>query len=263
MKQTVPVAIVTGASRGIGKAIVRKLASHGISCLAVASSADSIRRITLRTTNKEQRHRALAVDLRKWPDWTYNKEYHGIDLLTNTTGSFPLFETLRSWSTSENRYCLNLLVNCAGVTQTTLSVSTPPETISNIMNVNFMSCVSMCNLAVKQMIRDRKYVTSTPTIINIGSVLGSDDYITIPGTSVYAASKAALNNYSQVLAQETARLGITVHTINPGLVQATNMIRDLEKHSQKQLLQVRSIEHQTVDQIADLVWARYIGASDT
>lgn len=256
MTQIVPVAVVTGASRGIGNAIVKKLASHGISCLAIASSPESIRSIALETLHKQQRHRALAIDLSNWPEWTQKETHYGIELQPNTSGNFSLFEMLRSWSTPDKRYCLDLLVNCAGVTQTTLSVSTPPATISRIMNVNFMSCVSLCNMAIRQMIRDRKYTTSTPQIINIGSVLGSSS-LRIPGTSIYASSKAALNQYSQVLAQETDRLGINVQTINPGLVRTTNMVQDLDKRSQQQLEQLKGVENQTVDQIADIVWASY------
>lgn len=256
MKQVIPVAVVTGASRGIGSSIVKKLAGHGISCLAIASSRQSIEGIKIETVHPQQRHRALALDLSNWPEWTEKESHLGIDFYSNTTGSFPLFEMLRSWSKPNERYCLDLLVNCAGVTQTTLSVNTPPASISKIMNVNFMSSVSLCNLAIRQMIRDRKHSSSRPTIINIGSILGTDAVV-LPGTSVYAASKAALNYYSQVLAQETSRLGIAVKTINPGLVKGTDMVNNLEEQHKRQLSQLESFHTQTATQIADLVWTHY------
>lgn len=267
MTRVIPVAIVTGASRGIGRAILQKLSREGVSCLAIASSKESIARINIGNplfyANDEQRHRSLAIDLSQWPQWTYDSQFSGIDYQNaDCESSYTLLDMLRSWSSPSKRYYLDLLVNCAGVTQTTLSLSTDPGSISRIMNVNFMSCVSLSNIAVKQMIRDRRYNKSTPSIINISSILSNEDQA-IPGTSIYAASKAALNQYSRVLSKETSKLNIAIETISPGLVADTDMIKKLDVESQARLHESISENSVKADDIALDVWNRYYNTKNT
>lgn len=260
MTRLLPVAVITGASRGIGKAIASKLSSEGISCLALASSKNSIAGIKLgdhlHVTHDAQRHRSLAIDFSQWPQWTQSKKHYGIDYQQGES-EFALFDMLRSWSSPGNKYYLALLVNCAGITQTSLSMRTDPMAMSRILNVNFMSCVSLCNMAIKCMIRERKLTSATTSIINIGSILGTENSPSVPGTTLYAASKAALNQYSRVLSQEVSGLDITVETVNPGLVPQSDMIKTLDTSVQDQLERSMASQTTSMDHLASLIWDRY------
>lgn len=260
MTRSLPVAVVTGASKGIGKAITQKLSHEGLSCLTLASSNDSISKIKLgdhlSITHEDQRHRSLAIDFSDWPKWTTSKEHFGIDLQLGES-NYELLDMLRSWSSTDKKYYLALLVNCAGITQTSLSVRTSTTSMATIMNVNLMSCVSLCNMAVKSMIRDRRYRPGKTTIVNVGSILGTDESPILPGTSLYAASKAALNRYSEVLAQEVSGLDIAVETINPGLVSTSDMIQNLSGEVQSELHRSMGSNDTSMNQIASTIWSLY------
>ncbi|SJM88775.1 related to 3-oxoacyl-[acyl-carrier-protein] reductase [Zygosaccharomyces bailii] len=259
-----PVALITGASRGIGKAIVQKLSRQGLSCICVASSKESISHICLgdhlSVTRKHQRHRSLAVDLARWPQWLSQKSYPGIDYLPLIQeGFFPLLDT-RSWAVEQAdvQYRLSLLVNCAGTTQSSISLRTDPLEAQRIMNINFMSSISMCNSTIRSMIRSRTDSSFPLQIINVSSVLGASDLV-IPGTSVYTASKAALSHYTKVLAQEILPLGIRVASISPGLVSKTDMIKGLDQSAQTKLKEIMKSKVSTPEEIASQVWAIYSG----
>ncbi|QLG72188.1 hypothetical protein HG535_0C05420 [Zygotorulaspora mrakii] len=263
MTNVLPVAIVTGASRGIGKSIVNRLSREGISCIAIASSKKSIEGIKLddplMLIHEKQRHRSLAIDLSQWPQWTASEKHFGIDYHENKSGYFPLYDM---WKDSDTIYQPTLLVNCAGITQQSLSVRTDVDTITKLMNVNFMSSVSLTNMTLKQMIKNRKRTradtrTNRPCIINICSVLATSD-LTVPGTSVYAASKAALSQYTKVVAQEVNPCNIAIVSISPGLVPATDMLKGLECDGQSHLQKLASTFGTcTPEQIASQVWDIY------
>lgn len=257
-----PVALITGASRGIGKAIVQRLSQEGVSCICIASSKESISRISLgdhlSITQKYQKHRSLAIDLSQWPQWVSQKSYPGIEYLPTTNdGSFPLVDT-RKWSQGQKdvQYRLSLLVNCAGTTQNSISLRTGAQEAQKIMNTNFMSSVSMCNLAIKSMIRNSRHTSLPLQIINIASILGEKD-LAIPGTSVYAASKAALLHYTKVLAKEVSPLNIQVASISPGLVSNTDMIKRLDQNAQSALELLMKDTTTTPEDLATEVWSIY------
>lgn len=127
------------------------------------------------------------------------------------------------------------------------------------MNINFLSTVSMCNLATRSMIRCRKHQGVFPLqIVNISSILGESDMI-VRGTSIYSASKAAVSQYSKVLSQEVSTLGIRVNTIAPGLVRDTDMIKNLSDSSQKGLMDIITTDsyRSSPQEIASSVWSIY------
>ncbi|CCD23732.1 3-oxoacyl-[acyl-carrier-protein] reductase (NADPH) NDAI_0C00710 [Naumovozyma dairenensis CBS 421] len=292
MHKGIPIAIVTGATRGIGKAIVKKLSQQGVSCLGIGSSMESISGITtndhLHFTEPNQIHRSMAIDLTNWPQWTRRQQqkdnklmfkgYQYQDPATSSSSSDAdatirteicksLFDSQWSSSNPQHRYYVNLLVNCAGITQDSVSIRTSTEMILKILNVNFASCVTLSNLTLKKMIKwqnmiKREQLTPpkdvpSPCIINISSILGQGD-ITLPGTSIYSASKAALIQYTKTLAQETETWGIRTQSMTPGLIPNTDMIQDLDQVTRNQLTKLMGLNVTSSEVVANDIWDRYI-----
>ncbi|CAD1785038.1 similar to Saccharomyces cerevisiae YKL055C OAR1 Mitochondrial 3-oxoacyl-[acyl-carrier- protein] reductase, may comprise a type II mitochondrial fatty acid synthase along with Mct1p [Maudiozyma barnettii] len=277
----VPVAIVTGATRGIGKAIASRLSKEGMSCVLIGSTEQSISQITvqehLHFVNPYQKHRALAIDLSQWPQWTLNSKgtYPGRDFQGDTSdkilsGEYRLFPKVNQqlWDTPRTQYFISLLVNCAGVAQHSLSVRSSTEQIARIMNLNFASCVTLSNLATKQMMKTVRQDLSSkhcipgyvsPCIINISSILGEPN-MTIPGTTVYSASKAALTQYTRVLTQEITTWGIRAESVSPGLVSGTDMTNEMDPTAKAQLVDsLIGLPTHTPDEVAAKVWQIYSG----
>ncbi|SCV03662.1 LAME_0H12222g1_1 [Lachancea meyersii CBS 8951] len=260
------VALVTGATRGIGRAIVDRLSSSGISCIMVGSKMESFKQMNESPPmlpNNEQWHRGLAIDLGQWPKWTVEEKYSGFQYSRGRhsgehethAGNWPLLAL-------EDGYELAMLVNCAGVTQASPSALCRPLEMQRITNVNFLSAVSMCNAASKKMMRSRKRQDRAPCIINISSVLGGDPNVEpLPGTSIYSSTKAALAQYSRVLSAELAGAGIAVHCLSPSLVADTDMIQNLNTQAQARLHarfgDGNSTGIQTKYDIAAEVWELY------
>lgn len=279
----VPVAVVTGATRGIGRAIASLLSRQGMACVLIGSTEQSVRRIKpqehIHFVNPYQKHRGLAIDLARWPAWTAEREHWGVDFSggesatgesQEQSGRFRLFPRPgeQPWETPQAHYFTSLLVNCAGVSQHSLSVRTSPAEIMRIMNLNFASCVSLSNLAAKQMVHTvRQEVKvqhcvapyTSPCIINISSVLGGAD-MAIPGTTVYSASKAALSQYTRVLQQEVMSWGVRAESLAPGLVTGTDMTNEMGEDAQRQLVDgLIGLPTQTPEQVAEDVWRVYMG----
>ncbi|KOG98266.1 3-oxoacyl-[acyl-carrier-protein] reductase (NADPH) [Saccharomyces eubayanus] len=267
-----PVAMVTGATRGIGKAISQKLSQEGLSCIVLGSTIESIKHIKigkdhLQLQSPHQRHCAIAIDFKEWPQWVASEPYNGIEYVKDKPPLeqkySTMFEPCDNWSGYGYHYYVNLLINCAGLTQESLSIRTTSSQIQDIMNVNFMSSVTMTNLCVKNMMRSqRKWPeiftkSAPPTIINISSILQSGK-MNIPGTSVYSASKAALSRYTEVLAKEMEPRNIRCHTISPGLAKGTDMIRNLTVASKEALTSAIGPKSMTTPvEVAHQVWSLY------
>ncbi|SMN17771.1 similar to Saccharomyces cerevisiae YKL055C OAR1 Mitochondrial 3-oxoacyl-[acyl-carrier-protein] reductase, may comprise a type II mitochondrial fatty acid synthase along with Mct1p [Maudiozyma saulgeensis] len=277
----IPVAVVTGATRGIGKAIASRLSKEGMSCILIGSTKQSIAQIKvqehLHFVNPYQKHRALAIDLSQWPQWTLNSKgiYSGIDFQGDTSdkiipGQYRLFPKVNQqlWETPRTQYYISLLVNCAGISQHSLSVRTPTEQIARIMNLNFASCVSLSNLSIKHMMKTVRQDLSSkhcipgyvpPCIINISSILG-EPKMTIPGTTIYSASKAALTQYTRALTQEITTWGIRAESISPGLVTGTDMTNEMDPIAKAQLVDsLIGLPTHTPNEIATEVWKIYSG----
>lgn len=277
----IPVAVVTGGTGGIGRAIIRRLSREGLFCVFVASSLDSLKNVDPSThffpsrENSGNVHRGLSIGLAKWPNWSIQKEFEGFEYrLTKegksepsslvwqvTKGQFPLFPKRDNDNDKSRQYRVNLLVNCAGVTQQSLSIRTPERSISELINVNLLSSITLSNLTLKRMMRDMRYRDTqsgfpSPCIINISSMLAQPSF-TIQGSSVYAASKAGLSQYTRVLAREVAPLGIRATFLEPGLVLDTPMTDDLLRNPTTRRL-LETCPTTTADDVADLVWRTFM-----
>lgn len=185
-------ALVTGGSRGIGLAISKKLAIEGAAVSLLARNETILQQSLLE----------LATD-------------HG---QTHTYHSLDLTSLLLRNPQDLNFGSPTILVNCAGVTNHSLLLRMTQEEIVNTINLNLTVPILLSQMVVKNMFRQKG---SDPTILNISSVLSMTEHF-IPGTSVYAASKAGLLGFTKSLSKEL-RGKIRINALMPGLVKETDM----------------------------------------
>ena len=182
------IAVVTGAGRGIGRAIVLKLAAEGCDVVCVSRTAENAER----TANEVR-----ALGRRSWA--------HAADVsdaaMVNTVIDSILNETGK----------VDILVNNAGVTKDNLFMRMRDEEWDEVIAINLTSVFILCRSALKNMMRRR-----SGRIINIASISG---VVGNPGQGNYAASKAGLVGMTKSLAREVASRGITANCIAPGFIE--------------------------------------------
>jgi 3-oxoacyl-[acyl-carrier protein] reductase len=179
-------ALVTGASRGIGEAIARRLAECGANVLCAARSKERVDELAAELT--QAGHRASGVEL---------------DI---TAGDVR--ERVRALVEQQQ---IDILVNNAGITEDDLFLRMKPEAWTSVIRTNLDSAFNISQEVVKKMIRAR-----WGRIINISSVVG---LMGNPGQTNYAASKAGIIGFTKALALEIGSRNITVNAIAPGFVQ--------------------------------------------
>jgi 3-oxoacyl-[acyl-carrier protein] reductase len=221
-------AIVTGASRGIGRVIAEALAQQGAIVAGSATTAAG----------------ASAVDAALK---LINPGNRGFELDVSNDESVAQF-LLR---VNEECGAPTILVNNAGVTRDNLLLRMSAEEWETVISTNLSSIYRMCKAALRGMLKARH-----GRIINIGSVVG---IIGNPGQSNYAAAKAGLIGFSKSLAREIASRNITVNTIAPGFIES-DMTRALSD------AQVKALQDQipsgTLGTPADIAAAVIYLASD-
>ncbi|WDG09701.1 SDR family NAD(P)-dependent oxidoreductase [Vibrio campbellii] len=189
------VAIITGASRGIGKTISHYFAKEGYTLVLLA----------LNTKNLEQAHTELKA---KYPS----------SLVETVSVDFNNPSDVESAIKSiiEMHENIDVLVNSAGVLaagNTDLSLAT----LSELVNVNLLSTITACNLIAEKM-KQQGY----GEIYNLGSTAG---LVPVPKIAAYSATKAAMVSYSQSLYQELLPFGVKVCCLCPSVVD-TDMTND-------------------------------------
>ncbi len=198
------VALVTGASRGIGRAIASALAAGGTTVVGTATSqagADAI------------------------GDWMGEAGYRGqgavLDIASQDSVD-TLMGTLR-----ESVGVPLILVNNAGITRDNLLMRMKAPEWDDIIQTNLSSLYRMCKAVLRGMMKARY-----GRIVNIASVVGQ---IGNAGQSNYAAAKAGMIGFSRSLAREIGSRGITVNTVAPGYI-ATDMTGALDEGQREALL---------------------------
>lgn len=198
------IALVTGASRGIGKAIALEFGQQGLIVIGTA------------TTEKG------ANDIS-----AYLAEHaiEGSGYCLNVAVTESVTSVLES---IESRYGAPLiLVNNAGITKDNLLMRMKEEEWNSVMDTNLNALYRLCKLTLKGMTKAR-----WGRIISISSVVASSGN---PGQTNYAASKAAIEGFSRSLAREIGSRGITVNCIAPGFIE-TDMTRALSEKQIETLL---------------------------
>ncbi|MEY4181726.1 MAG: 3-oxoacyl-[acyl-carrier-protein] reductase [Planctomycetota bacterium] len=200
------VAIVTGASRGIGKAIALRLARDGRHVVAVARNADALAEVVSAITAAGGSAEARSCDLADAAAWA------------------QLVEDVAS---AHGR--LDILVNNAGITRDGLILRMSDEDFDTVLSVNLRSCFAGCRAASRHMLRGK-----WGRIVNVGSVSGISGNA---GQANYAAAKAGVIGLTKTIAQELGSKGITANVIAPGFI-ATDMTDALP-----QMVKDKAIEH--------------------
>ena len=182
------VAIVTGASRGIGRAIAIALAHSGANVVVnYASSSAAAEQVVAEITAGRGNAIALQADVSKADQ---------VESLLNAT--------LEKWNS------VDILVNNAGITRDTLLLRMKPEDWQAVIDTN-LTGVFLCTRAVsKVMLKQR-----AGRIINISSVAGQ---MGNPGQANYSAAKAGVIGFTKTVAKELAPRGITVNAVAPGFI---------------------------------------------
>lgn len=198
------VAIVTGASRGIGKIIAQIFANAGAHVVCVARSVDAIKDLATDINSSGGSATHIACDISDG------------DAFTNLIND-----------TAKAHGKLDILINNAGVTRDTLLMRMNEEQWDTVLNINLKGAFHGMKAAIRPMMKNRG-----GRIINITSIVGLTGN---PGQANYSASKAGLIGMSQSVAKEVATRGITVNCIAPGWI-GTDMTEELSDDVKEQFL---------------------------
>jgi 3-oxoacyl-[acyl-carrier protein] reductase len=200
------VAIVTGGSRGIGAAIVRRLARDGLHVEAVARTTDKLQQVCDEVRAQELPGSAEPVTC-------------------DIADSGALGAAIERVAETHGR--LDVLVNNAGITKDGLLLRMDDEDFDSVINTNLRSAFVAIRSAARTMMRSK-----TGRIINISSVSGVAGNA---GQANYAASKAGLIGLSKSVAKELAGKGITCNVVAPGFITTdmTDVLNDKLKEGVK------------------------------
>lgn len=198
------VALVTGATRGIGSAIATKLGQEGAMVIGTATSQEGVDKIN-------ERFATVGVQ--------------GQGMLLNVNEHSAIDEILKN---IEKDYgAPSILVNNAAITRDNLFLRMKNDEWHDVMNTNLNSVFYLTKACLRNMLKAK-----WGRIISIGSVVGSTGN---PGQANYAATKAAIVGFSKSLAQEVASRNITVNVVAPGFID-TDMTQVLPEEQKQNLL---------------------------
>lgn len=198
------IALVTGASRGIGKAIADTLGVQGATVVGTATSEEGAAAISERLAAAGIKGRGIRLDV---------TEQASVDEVIKTlSGEFG---------------AQSILVNNAGITRDNLLMRMKDDEWDDIINTNLTSVYRLSKACLRAMMKARK-----GRIINITSVVGATGN---PGQTNYSAAKAGLIGFTKSLAREVGSRGITVNAVAPGFID-TDMTRELPEAQKAALL---------------------------
>jgi len=222
-------ALITGASRGIGKNIAELFAQAGCNLVMIARNAKQLAEV----------HNSL-VDKYNITSYTYEVDIRNVVSLKNA------FQDIY-----EKKIFPEILVNNAGVMIDSTLQMAKPDMIEDIFSVNVYGTIYSSQLALKGFLRNRK-----GTIINLSSIIGTNGNL---GQSIYGASKAAIIGFTKSLSKELAPLNIRVNAIAPGFID-TDMTKGMnQKFHEKNL---SSIGMRKIGQPEDVAKVALFLASD-
>ena len=199
------VALVTGASRGIGAAIACRLARSGA---RVGVNFHSSRDAAISVVDDIESNGGEAILVEG-------------DISQEVFAEAAVKQVVDKWSR------IDILVNNAGINRDRLLLRMSPQDWDQVLNVNLRGAFLCTKYAMPSMIKHR-----SGRVVNISSVVGVSGN---PGQSNYAAAKAGLIGFTKAMAREVASRSVTVNAVAPGYV-TTGMVEDLSEGTRQQIL---------------------------
>ena len=192
--------LITGASGGIGKSLVKKFNDFGCTIVATGTNEEKLK-------NLKEKFPNILIERFKLDD--HNKIENFIESVNEKLGG------------------LDILINNAGITLDNLSIRLTEENWKKVLDINLTSTFLMCKYAIKKMLK-KKY----GRIINITSIVGHTGNL---GQANYAASKAGIVAFSKTLAIEYAKKNININCVSPGFIK-TDMTDKIDEEFKKILI---------------------------
>ena len=211
--------IVTGASGGIGNAIIKKLNEAGANILASGTRIEKLEEL--------------------------KKKFEGIKILKFDISQSDKIEEFIENATNELGGSLDGIVNNAGITQDNLAIRMSLDEWQKVININLTSTFLMSKFAIKKMLKNK-----SGKIVNITSVVGHTGNL---GQANYTASKAGIVAMSKSLAIEYAKKNININCISPGFIKTAMTDKIDEKFKEVIISKIPSARLGEPDDIANAV----------
>ena len=211
--------IVTGASGGIGNAIIKKLNEAGANILASGTRIEKLEEL--------------------------KKNFEGIKILKFDISQSDKIEEFIENATNELGGSLDGIINNAGITQDNLAIRMSLDEWQKVINVNLTSTFLMSKFAIKKMLKNK-----SGKIVNITSVVGHTGNL---GQANYTASKAGIVAMSKSLAIEYAKKNININCISPGFIQTAMTDKIDDKFKEVIISKIPSARLGKPDDIANAV----------
>ena len=212
--------IVTGASGGIGNAIIKKLNEAGANILASGTKIEKLEEL--------------------------KKNFEGIKILKFDISQSDKIEEFIENATGELGGSLDGLINNAGITQDNLAILMTLDEWQKVINVNLTSTFLMSKFAIKKMLKNK-----SGKIVNITSVVGHTGNL---GQANYTASKAGIVAMSKSLATEYAKKNININCISPGFIKTAMTDKIDDKFKEVIISKIPSARLGEPDDIANAVF---------
>jgi 3-oxoacyl-[acyl-carrier protein] reductase len=211
--------IVTGASGGIGNAIIKKLSESGANILASGTRIEKLEEL--------------------------KKNFKGLKILKFDISQSDKIEEFIENATKELGGSLDGLVNNAGITQDNLAIRMSLDEWQKVININLTSTFLMSKFAIKKMLKNK-----SGKIVNITSVVGHTGNL---GQANYTASKAGIVAMSKSLAVEYAKKNININCISPGFIKTAMTDKIDDKFKEVIISKIPSARLGEPDDIANAV----------
>ena len=211
--------IVTGASGGIGNAIIKKLSEAGANILASGTRIEKLEEL--------------------------KKNFEGIKILKFDISQSDKIEEFIENATGELGGSLDGIINNAGITQDNLAIRMSLDEWQKVININLTSTFLMSKFAIKKMLKNK-----SGKIVNITSVVGHTGNL---GQANYTASKAGIVAMSKSLATEYAKKNININCISPGFIKTAMTDKIDDKFKEVIITKIPSARLGEPDDIANAV----------